>query len=194
VTSCANPLCSPTTGSPRNLRWLRTHTNSVGHALDCKTGGLIIQRHNEIANKLADLCGKALTPSAVHDKPSIYYPDSRISPTDSRQSTLSNQPVLKCKSKSNDEDRGNLLVRGLWQCGTHCVIDVRVTNINGKSQQHIAPAKVLAKHEREKKAKYLEACLDQRMHFSPFVVSTDEAIGQEAKTLLKRLSALLDNK
>jgi hypothetical protein len=89
------------------------HTNSVGHVLDCKTGGLIIQRHNEIANELANLCGEALTPSAVHDEPSIY-PDSRISPTDSRGSTLSNQPMLKCKAKkSNDEDRGNLLVRGL---------------------------------------------------------------------------------
>jgi hypothetical protein len=68
-------------------------TNSVGRALDCKTGGLIIQRHNEIAkNELTDLCGKALTPSAVHDGSSIY-PNSRISPTDSRRSTLSNQPA-----------------------------------------------------------------------------------------------------
>jgi hypothetical protein len=99
------------------------HTNSVGHALDCKTGSLIIQRHNEITNEFADLCGKVLTPPAVHDEPSIY-PDSCISPTDSRRSTLSNQPVLKCKSKLNDEDRGDLLVRGLWQRGTHCVIDV----------------------------------------------------------------------
>ena len=102
--------------------------------------------------------------------------------------------MLKYKSKSNDEDRGDLLVRGLWQRGTHCVIDVRVTNINGKSQRHLVPAKVLAKHEREKKAKHLEACLDQRRHFSPFVFSTDGVIGQEAKTLLKRVSALLADK
>jgi hypothetical protein len=72
----------------------------------------IIQRHNEINYFLADFCGKALTPSAAHDEPSIY-PDSHISPQESCQSTNSNQPVLSCKSKSNDEDRGDLLVRGL---------------------------------------------------------------------------------
>jgi hypothetical protein len=31
----------------------------------------------------------------------------------------------------------------------------------------------------------------QRHHFSPFVVSTDGLLGKEAKTLLKKLSALL---
>jgi hypothetical protein len=49
----------------------------------------------------------------------------------------------------------------------------------------------LANHEREKKKKYLEACLGQRRHFTPFVVSTDSLLGREAKILLKKLSALL---
>jgi hypothetical protein len=49
----------------------------------------------------------------------------------------------------------------------------------------------LAAHEREKKKKYLEACLAQRRHFTPFVVSTDGLLDREAKILLKKLSALL---
>jgi hypothetical protein len=58
-----------------------------------------------------------------------------------------------------------------------------------------APGKVLAEHhEREKKKKYLEPCLEQRRYFTPFVVSTDGLLGKEAKTLLKRLSALLSEK
>jgi hypothetical protein len=44
---------------------------------------------------------------------------------------------------------------------------------------------VLGAHEREKKKKYLEACLEQRRHFSPFVAST---VG------LLKLSALLTEK
>jgi hypothetical protein len=54
--------------------------------------------------------------------------------------------------------------------------------------------KVLETHEREKKKKYLEPCLEQRRHFTPFVVSTDGLIGKEAKTLLKKLSARLAEK
>ena len=54
--------------------------------------------------------------------------------------------------------------------------------------------KVLAAHEHEKKNKYLEPCLNQRRHFTPFVVSTDGLVGKEATTLLKKLSAILAEK
>jgi hypothetical protein len=75
--------------------------------------------------------------------------------------------------------------------GLYLVIDVRVTDTDTKSNLSKDPAKVLATHEREKKKKYLEACLGQRRHFTPFVVSTDGLIGREAKILWKKLSALL---
>jgi hypothetical protein len=48
-----------------------------------------------------------------------------------------------------------------------------------------------ANHEREKKAKYLDACLAQRRYFFPFFVSTDGVLGEEVTTLIKSLSALL---
>jgi hypothetical protein len=48
--------------------------------------------------------------------------------------------------------------------------------------------------QKEKKRKYLKPCLEQRRHFTPFVVSTDGLIGKEAKTLLKKLSFLLAEK
>jgi hypothetical protein len=53
---------------------------------------------------------------------------------------------------------------------------------------------VLATNKREKKQKYLEACLGQRHQISLFVVSTDGLFGTEAKTLLKKLSGLLAEK
>jgi hypothetical protein len=53
---------------------------------------------------------------------------------------------------------------------------------------------VLKAHEREKKKKYLEACLEQLRHFSPSVASTDGLLGKESRTLLKKLSALLAEK
>jgi hypothetical protein len=47
---------------------------------------------------------------------------------------------------------------------------------------------------REKKKKYLQSCLEQRKHFTPFAVSTDGLIGREAGELLKRLSLRLADK
>ena len=54
------------------------------------------------------------------------------------------------------------------------------------------PIKVLEAHEREKKKKYLEACLEQRWHLSPFVASTDSLLGKKSRTLLQKLSPLAE--
>eukprot|EP00978_Attheya_sp_CCMP212_P006362 scaffold14401_cov59-Attheya_sp.AAC.1 len=43
----------------------------------------------------------------------------------------------------------------------------------------------------EKKKKYLQACSDQRRHFTPFVSSVDAGLlGKEATELIKRLASL----
>jgi hypothetical protein len=87
-----------------------------------------------------------------------------------------------------------VLIRGLWERGTDCIIDVRITDVDAKSNLSKHPEKVLIAQEKGKKKKYLEACLEQRGHFTPFVVSTDILLGKEAKTLLKKISALLAKK
>ena len=48
--------------------------------------------------------------------------------------------------------------------------------------------------ERGKKKMYLEACLQQHQHFSPFVASVDGIIGVEATATLKRLASRLASK
>ena len=45
---------------------------SISHDLDCKKGGLITARHNELRDGVADLAGKAFTPSHVRNDPLIY--------------------------------------------------------------------------------------------------------------------------
>ena len=57
------------------------------------------------------------------------------------------------------------------------------TDIHAKSYQKRDPCKVLEAQEKEKKRKYLDSCLEQRRHFTPFVVSTDGPIGKEARNL-----------
>ena len=41
---------------------------------------------------------------------------------------------------------------------------------------------------------YLEACLQQRRHFSPFVASAEGLLGVEAKATLKRIASRLATK
>jgi hypothetical protein len=69
------------------------------------------------------------------------------------------------------------LVQDLWARGTDCIIDDRITDVDTKSQRFKDPHKVLEADEREKKTKYLEACLEHCTHFSPFVASTDGLLG-----------------
>ena len=45
---------------------------SISHALDCKKGGLITAPHNELRDGVADLAGRAFTPSNVRNDPLIY--------------------------------------------------------------------------------------------------------------------------
>jgi hypothetical protein len=87
-----------------------------------------------------------------------------------------------------------LFCTGLWARGTDRIIDVRITDVDAKSQRSKDSHKVLEAHEREKEKKYVEACLEQRRHFSPFVAATDGLLGKESRTLLKKLSALLAEK
>ena len=164
---------------------------SVRHALECKKGGLVISRHNEIRDELIDIASKAYSPSAVRDEPKIQNSRNSEEKSDEENKDKSVKRLLR---NNRNEDRGDILIRGLWARGTDCIIDVRVTDVDAKSNRSKDPLKVLAAHEREKKKKYLGACLEQRRHFSPFVVSTDGLLGKEAKILLKKLSLRLAEK
>ncbi len=130
-------------------------------------------RQNEIKDELCNLLTKALVPSAVCDEPRIH-PCCPAVPAPTKE-----EPVKRINLLI-DDDRGNILVRGMWARGTDCIIDVQVTNTDAKLQCHKDPKKILAQHKREKKRKYLEPCLKQRRHFTPFVVSTDGLLGREA--------------
>jgi hypothetical protein len=82
-------------------------------------------------------------------------------------------------SQKGDGDCGNLLICGFFARGTNTIIDVRIMDTDAKSY-----------HSKDqgctKKCWYLDACLAQNRHFTPFVVSTlDGLVGRKAKELLK---------
>jgi hypothetical protein len=55
----------------KTLAYGSNHKFNVRHALECKKGGLVISRYNEIRDELSDLASKAPSPSVVRDEPKI---------------------------------------------------------------------------------------------------------------------------
>jgi hypothetical protein len=70
------------------------------------------------------------------------------------------------QTATGEDERCDLQIRGFWARGADCILDVGVTDTDvtdtdAKSYCKRAPAKVLEQEEeKEKKRKYLEACLD----------------------------------
>ena len=93
-------------------------------------------RHNELCDGVADLAGKDFTPSHVRDHPLISagFNVNRLKVnTDRTKDTPvpDNMPPLDAT-----EEKGELLIRDLWQIGTDSVTYMRVMKTDAKS--HLA--------------------------------------------------------
>jgi hypothetical protein len=153
---------------------------TVDHALSCKKGGLVLLRHNDVAAEWHTLCAAALTPSAVSDEPLIL-----IGRDATAQSNSTEPPP---------DLRGDVAAHGFWKRGTTAIFDIRVTDTDGPSARGLDPAKILKRHEKAKRDKYLDLCLARRRHFTPLVFSVDGMRGTEAQAASKRLASHLSTK
>jgi hypothetical protein len=151
---------------------------SVRHALECKRSGLLISQHNDIRDELSNLASTTFFSSTFRDKLRIHT--SRAAEPKSTHEKQESPAIQHLFQNNRMEDRGDILVGGLWTCGTDYISNVRIMDVDAKSQQSKDPHKVLEAHEREKKKKDLEACLEQRRHFSPFVASKDGLLGKKS--------------
>ena len=68
---------------------------------------------------------------------------------------------------------------------------MRVVNTDTKCHSLKTQEKCLQEAERENKKMYLEACLQQRQHFSLLVTSVDGVLGVEAAATLKKIASHL---
>jgi len=159
---------------------------SLEHALQCKNGGLPIGRHNEVVQTLCKFGVMSIGDRNVQTEP-IINPGSCIS-------LKTNSHDNKNADGSGNNDRGDILFRGLHSNTDECIVDVRVTDTDAKSYRTSSPEKVIESQEKRKKSKYLKPCHEQRRSFTPFVVSVDGLMGREAKALLKRLAHHLTDK
>ena len=153
-----------------------TKNFTMGHAFQCKKGGLVLARHDEMAAEWHQLCSQALTPSAVTDEPIIPI--------------YQNQDVDK-EGEQEPALRGHVSAHGFWSRGTTAIFDIHITDTDVSSYRKQDPRKVLQWQEREKKMKYGDACKEAHRHFTPLVYSVDGLEGDEVAAASKRLASRL---
>jgi hypothetical protein len=166
---------------------------TVAHGLSCKKGGLVGQRHDDGRDEAGELCALATTSSRISYKPKIFY-GTDVTASQGSASSGSRAAGTSRSNAAGDEVRGDVLVHGLWKWGEDCVLNIRVTDTDSKSYLSMSSAKVLEKAAKEKKTKYLDACIERRRLFVPLVYSVDGMEGKEAKAFEGQVASLLASK
>ena len=161
---------------------------TVEHALQCKKGGLVSIRHDDVADEWRDLCGKATTPGHVTREPHIFTAQHRrprvngqpapAAPSSNNNNNNtpannSNAPTQQQPAQHITEHRGDAGCHGFWDRGRPAIFDMRITDTEARSYRNRDYTKVLASQEKEKKDKYLKPCQEQRKDFAPMVYSVD---------------------
>jgi hypothetical protein len=143
----------------------------LDHALCCKKGGLIIQRHNEIRDAIGDLSN--LVWNQVHREPVVRDADD---------------------SRAISALVADLGIRGVWEAQTVALLDIRVVHTDARSYISRSVDSVLSSAETNKKQKYTAACEARRASFTPFITSVDGVLGREAASFMKHVTLKLANK
>ena len=81
-------------------------------------------RHNETCDGVADLAGKAFTPTHMRDDPKIYTSCVVRGEKDKFKGPPSKEAV---------ELKGDLLIRDIWTQGTDIIHNISVVNTDTKS-------------------------------------------------------------
>ena len=87
-----------------------------------------------------------------------------------------------------------MAAHNFWKAGCCAVFDVRVTDTDAPSQRGMDPMSCLARHEKDKKKRYLQHCTDRHRSFTPLVFSVDGLFSSECLAAVRRLSFLLAEK
>ena len=151
----------------------------VAHALSCKKGGQVLARHDDLKHEWRTLCTQAVGKSNVFDEPSL------------KTSQDVRDAGAKQHAEPDEELRGDIAVHGFWKSGNCGIFDVRVTDTDAPYQLDVPPEDCLARHEKEKKKRYLRHCLDRKRSFTPLVFSVDGLLSRECTAAMRRLATLL---
>ena len=136
-------------------------TCPCGHALNCKKGGFVTIRHNNITDYEGNLLTKIHTD--VETEPSLQPIEGEI-----------------VNGIPGDNDKPGVRASGIWRDGKNAFFDVRITNTNSASKHNVITEKVLLKHEKEKKQRYNRRILNIELGtFTPLDFSVSSVLGEK---------------
>ena len=111
---------------------------SVCHALSCKKGGFVSQRHDGVHNLLTSLIGKVCTNVEV---------EPHLQPLDNERFNVRS-------AVTSPEARLDFKAGGFWSRGVTAFFDVRVTHVNSKCIRGKTTTAIFNEQEEEEKRKY----------------------------------------
>ena len=103
----------------------------VRSAINCKKGGFVTIRHNNIIEHEANLLAKIHTD--VETEPSLQLTEGEI-----------------VNGIPGDNAKPDVRARGVWRDGQNASFDIQITNLKSASQHNDKTEKVLWRHEKEK--------------------------------------------
>ena len=149
------------------------------HAMSCKKGGFVCNRHDNIRDLLTVCLNKVCTD--VQAEPHLI--------------PLSNEKFTLKSANKSDEARLDIKAKGFWRKGETAFFDVRVTHVNSKSSKNQTTKQIFRRHEQEKKREYLERVLEvEHGSFTPLIFGTNGGFGDECKRFLTLLAYKLSEK
>ena len=123
----------------------------LNHALNCKKGGFVIIRHNNIRDFEASLLSEIVRD--VETEPTLQPVDGE-----------------RLNGLVGDNAKPDVRARGVWRPGQNAYFDVRITNSNSTTQVNTPTLKTLEKHEKSKKSQYNHRVMNiEHGTFTPLV-------------------------
>ena len=138
---------------------------NVDHAMVCRRGGFIIQRHNELRDLEADML-------------SMVCNDVEIEPV---LQELTGESLPSGTNRAPDACL-DIHARGFWERQRSAFFDVRVCHPNADSYRDLDLKQIYKQHENDKKRLYTQRVMDvEKGTFTPLVFTTTGGMGEECK-------------
>ena len=149
---------------------------NVDHAMVCRRGGFIIQRHNELGELEADML-------------SMVCNDVEIEPV---LQELTGESLSSGANRAPDARLDIHAMPSNWERQRSAFFDVRVCHPDADSYRDLDLKQIYKQHENDKKRLYTQRVVDvEQGTFTPLVFTTTGGMGEECKRYHNRLAELV---